>query len=101
MCSRQLAEFATLDAEVVEHKVLALRCDVGRIDIDPPGGLRRRIAIVIWRGPISLRPRARLRCSWPRWRSAAAGDAAKAVRAALARRQIPVEVRQIGRIISG
>jgi hypothetical protein len=39
-----LAEYATLDAEVVEHKVLALKCDAGRIDIAPPDALRRRIA---------------------------------------------------------
>jgi hypothetical protein len=43
-CSRQLAEFATLDAEVVEHKVTALKCDVGRLDVDLPDELRRRIA---------------------------------------------------------
>jgi hypothetical protein len=102
-CSRRLAKYATLDAEVVEHKVLALRCDVGRIDIDPPGGLRRRIADrdLARTDLTTAESVAQVLLAEMAQASAAAGDAAKAVRAAFARRQIPVEVRQIGRIISG
>jgi hypothetical protein len=43
-CQRRLAEYATLASELVEHKVTALKCDVGRLDVDLPDGLRRRIA---------------------------------------------------------
>jgi hypothetical protein len=84
-CSRRLAEYATLDAEVVELKVTALKCDVGRIDVDLPDELRRRIADRdLARTDLQATEQAlsRLRADLAE-ASAVAGDAAKAVDALL------------------
>jgi hypothetical protein len=83
-CTRRLAEYATLDAEVVEHKVLALKCDVGRMDVDLPDALRRRIADRdLARTDLSTaESAAAVFLAEMAQASAAAGDAAKAVRAA-------------------
>jgi hypothetical protein len=79
-CQQRLAEFATLDAEVIEHKVTALKCDV---DVDLSDGLRRRIADRdLARTDLHATEEATsiLRVDLAQ-AAAAAGDAAKAVEA--------------------
>jgi hypothetical protein len=73
------------DGEVVEHKITALKCDVGRIDVDLPDDRRRRIADRdLARTDLAATKQATsiLRADLAEV-SAAAGDVAKSVEALL------------------